>query len=72
MLATIHLRIQWCIGWHPLSVLGGEVEIIAGFKEKPSVLQVENSTVKVGGQAQRSSVIHLTHSGASGLGRGGV
>ena len=26
-----------------------EVEIIAGFKEKPSVLQVENSTVKVGG-----------------------
>ena len=26
-----------------------EIEIIAGFKEKPSVLQVENSTVKVGG-----------------------
>ena len=26
-----------------------EVEIIAGFKEKPSVLQVENSTIKVGG-----------------------
>ena len=25
------------------------VEIIAGFKEKPSVLQVENSAVKVGG-----------------------
>ncbi|CAE7912272.1 unnamed protein product, partial [Symbiodinium necroappetens] len=26
-----------------------EVEVIAGFKEKPSVLQVENNTVKLGG-----------------------